>query len=221
VTTRPELSAQRREVTGKAVARLRKHGVLPAVLFGHGEDSRPIQVDTRAFETLYRRAGRNALIDLRLDGGRPRTVILHGVQEHPVRRNPLHVDLMLVKMTEELTVDVPIELVGEAPAVAKLEGTLLQTLDRVRVRALPNDLPHVMEVDVSGLVDFEASVHVRDLALPPNVTVLTEAGEVVAHVKPPRVEAVEAPTPAEAGPTAPTEAEGAAAAPSPTGAGGE
>ena len=193
-------------MTGKAVTRLRGQGMLPAVLFGHGETSRPIQVDTRAFETLYRQAGRNALLDLRLDGGRPRTVILHGVQEHPVRRTPLHVDLMLVKMTEELTVEVPIELVGEAPAVAKMDGTLLQTLDHIKVRALPNDLPHVMHADVSGLVDFEVAVHVRDLPLPAKVTLLTEPGEVVAHVKPPRVEAVEAPAPVEAAPEVVVEA---------------
>lgn len=195
-------------MTGKAVGRLRKQGTLPAVLFGHGQASQSIQVDMHAFETLYRKAGRNALIDLRLDGGRPRTVILHGVQEHPVRRNPLHVDLMVVKMTEELTVDVPVELVGEAPAVTKLDGTLLQTLDRVRVRALPNDLPHAIEVDVSGLVDFDTALHVRDLQLPPKVSLLTEPGEVVAHVKPPRVEAVEMAAPAEAAPEA---AEAAAA----------
>ena len=203
-------------MTGKAVARLRSQGTLPAVLFGHGEASRPIQVDRREFETLYRRAGRNALIDLRLDGARPRTVILHHVQEHPVRRSPVHVDLMLVKMTEELTVDVSIELVGEAPAVAKLDGTLLQTLDHVRVRALPNDLPHVIEVDVSGLIDFDTALHVRDLPVPPKATILTDAGEVIAHVKPPRVEAVEAPTAAEAAPEAAPEetATGETAAPS-------
>ncbi len=207
-------------MTGKAVGRLRKQGTLPAVLFGHGQASQSIQVDTHAFETLYRKAGRNALIDLRLDGGRPRTVILHGVQEHPVRRSPLHVDLMLVKMTEELTVDVPVELVGEAPAVTKLDGTLLQTLDRVRVRALPNDLPHVIEVDVSGLVDFDTALHVRDLPLPPKVTLLAEPGEVVAHVKPPRVEAVEMAAPAEVAPeAAETAAETAAEASGGEGAG--
>ena len=206
MTTRPALIAHRRELTGKHVARLRRDGILPAVVYGHGEPSEAIQVDAREFETLSRSAGRHALVDLKVDGGRPRPAMIHGVQEHPVRRTPLHVDFYLVRMTEEMTMDVPLEPTGESLAVARHGGTLLQTLDHVRVRALPGDMPRTIRYDVSVLDSFEAAIHVRDLSLPAHVTVLTDADEPVAHVQPSRAEVereAEAATPeAEAAPEA-------------------
>lgn len=197
MSTRPELVAQRREIIGKHVARLRRAGQLPAVLYGHGLPSESLQVDARDFATLRRTTGRNALVDLKVDGHRARPVMIHAVQEDPIARRPMHVDFFLVKMTEELTVDVSVVVFGESNAVAKLGGTLLHDLDSVRVRGLPADLPSRLEVDASRLVDFETILHVADLVLPPRVTLLTDAHEALVHVAPPRTEEV-APTVAEA-----------------------
>ena len=105
---RPTLAAEAREVTGKAVSRLRKAGRLPAVVYGHGVDSSNVSVDAHEFELLRRKAGPNALVDLSVDGKKPNPVLVHGVQVHPVHRRPLHVDLFLVRMTEEMTVEVPL-----------------------------------------------------------------------------------------------------------------
>ncbi len=186
--TRPTLTAQPRELTGKNVARLRREGILPAVLFGHGEESRAIQVDAKEFESLRKTAGRHALIDLKVEGGRTRQAIVHGVQEHPVRRTPLHVDFHLVKMTEEITMDVPLVAVGTSIAVEKHNGTLLQTLDHLRLRGLPNDVPQTIEFDISVLDSFDAVIRVRDLQLPAKVTLHSDPDDTVAHVQASRAE---------------------------------
>ncbi len=189
-TTRPTLTAAGREVTGKAVGRLRRAGRLPAVLFGRGVQSRSVSVDAHEFELLRKHVLRTTLVDLRVDGGAPEPVLVHGVQVHPVTGRPLHVDLFAVKMTEELTVDVPIVLAGAAPAVEKLGGTLVHGVDAIRVRALPDRLPQTFEVSIDGLVDFDATIHVRDLVIPPGATLLSDPDEQVAHVVAPRIEEV-------------------------------
>jgi len=186
--TRPALTAHRREITGKDVARLRRQGILPAVLYGHGEASEPIQIDAKAFETLNRVSGRHALIDLKIEGGRTHQAVVHDVQEHPVKRVPLHVDFQLVKMTEEMTMDVQLVPIGTSVAVEKHNGTLLQTLDHIRLRGLPGAMPQSIEYDVSVLDSFEAAIHVRDLTIPEKVTLLTDPDESVAHVQPSRAE---------------------------------
>ena len=116
-TARPTLAAEPRDVLGKKVARLRRAGRLPGVVFGHGLDSTAVTVDAHDFELLRRRVGPNALVDLSVDGKGAQPVLVHGVQVHPVTRRPLHVDLFLVRMTEELIVDVPLVPIGDSSAV--------------------------------------------------------------------------------------------------------
>jgi large subunit ribosomal protein L25 len=187
-TTRPRLVAEPREILGKKVALLRRDGKLPAVVYGHGHASEAIQLDAHEFEILRRGAGRNALVDLKVGSGRAYPVLLHGVQEHPVNRKPIHVDFFVVRMTEEMAVDVPVAVVGESEAVAKQGGTLLHLRDTVNIRALPADIPPSLELDVTPLDNFDAVLHVSDLVVPTGVTVLTDAGEPLARVQPPRLE---------------------------------
>jgi large subunit ribosomal protein L25 len=185
---RPVLAATHREVTGKQVARLRRAGQLPAVVFGHGLASQSLSLDSHDFELLQRRIGQNALVDLSVDGKKSTPVLVHGVQRDPVHRRMLHVDLFAVRMTEELTVDVPLLTVGVSPAVDKLGGTLLHMLESVKVKALPDHLPQSIDLPIDDLVDFEATVHVRDLTIPADVTLLTDPDEIVARVQQPRTE---------------------------------
>jgi len=196
-TARPTLTAENREVTGKAVNRIRKEGRLPGVVFGHGIDSANVSVDTHDFEQLRRRVGPNALIDLSVDGKKSKPVLVQNVQVHPVNRRPLHVDLFAVRMTEELTVDVPLVAVGASEAVSMLGGTLLHPNETVRIRALPDHLPQSIEYSIDSLVDFESSIKVSELTIPSDVTLLTEGDEVVATVQRPRVEVEEVPVEAE------------------------
>lgn len=187
-TDRPTLAATKRDVTGKRVARLRKAGLLPAVVFGRGLVSQSLSLDSHEFELLQRKIGQNALVDLSVEGTKATPVLVAGIQRDPVYRRMLHVDLFAVRMTEELTVDVPLVTIGESLAVDKLGGTLLHMLESVKVRALPDHLPQSIDLPIDSLVDFEATVHVRDLSIPADVTLLTDPDEIVARVQQPRIE---------------------------------
>ena len=196
-TARATLAAEHREVTGKKVAHLRTAGRLPAVVYGHGVESDSISVDAHEFEQLRRHSGPNALVDLSVDGKKARPVLVSSVQVHPVHRRPLHVDLFLVRMTEELTVDVPLVATGESSAVSVQGGTLLHPIESVRIRALPDHLPQSIEYSIESLADFETNLHVSDLVIPSDVTLLTDGDEVIAKVQAPRVEEVIEPVVAE------------------------
>ena len=196
-TARPTLAAEHREVTGKAVHRLRKVGRLPAVVYGHGVDSTNLTIDAHEFDVLRRHSGPNALVDLSVDGQKAQPVLINNVQIHPVHRRPLHADLFLVRMTEELTVDVPLVATGESHAVEQLGGTVLHPTETVKVRALPDHLPQSIEYSIESLVDFDVALHVSDLSIPSDVTLLTDADEIIAKVQPPRVEVEEEPVVAE------------------------
>jgi large subunit ribosomal protein L25 len=187
--SRPTLSARPRDVRGKAVAHLRREGSLPAVVYGAGVESHNVTLDTHEFETLRRHAGRHAVIDLSIEGdGKVQPVLLQAIQEHPVNRRPLHVDLLVVDLSLERTSDVPLVFVGVSEAVAKQGGVMLHLRDAVLVRAKPDDLPSGIELDISPLADFDAVLHASDLVMPAGVTLVTDADEPLARVQQPRIE---------------------------------
>ena len=187
-TARPALAATSRTLTGKKVAQMRRDGRLPAVVFGRGLESGSVSVDTHEFEQLRRHAGPNTLIDLSVDGGAPAPVLVHGVQTSIVTRRPLHIDLFVVRMTEEMTVDVPLVSEGTAEAVETGGGTLMHVIEHVRVRALPDHLPQSIHYSIESLATFDDQIHVRDLVIPADATLISDPGDVVAKVLPPRVE---------------------------------
>lgn len=195
-STRPSLAAEQREITGKKVAAIRRAGRLPAVVYGKDVPSTNISLDSKEFDALRRAVGPNALIDLTIDGKKARPVLVHGIAVHPVERNALHVDLLAVQMTQELVVDVQLVATGESEAVTREGGTLIHPIETVKIRALPDHLPRAIEYDIAALVDFDATIKVEDLAIPEDVTLLTDPGEIVAKVLAPRVE--EKPAEAEA-----------------------
>ena len=185
-----EIGLDARSASGKANKRLRREGIVPGVVFGLKSDSIPVQVDGRTFETLYKRAGRTSVVNLKLDGaGRSKSAVIKSVQRHPLTGQALHVDFLLVDLTAEMEVDVPLSFTGEAPAVEQTGGTLVTNISSVRVRALPNEIPHEISVNVATLINLDVAIHVRDLSLNRDqVTVLTDGDELVAKVFPPRVE---------------------------------
>jgi large subunit ribosomal protein L25 len=186
---RPKLSAEPRAVRGKQVATLRRSGILPGVVYGAGVESTPISLDMHEFELFHRHSGRHAVVDLTIAGdANVMPVLLQTIQEHPILRHPIHVDLLVVNLQEEMTVDVPVIAVGESAAIDKLGGVLLHLHDRVMVRAKPDDLPSSLEIDISGLDSFESVLHVSDLQVPAGVTLLTDASEPLLRVQQPRVE---------------------------------
>jgi len=185
-----ELTLDAREAQGKANKRLRRTGVVPGVVYGKGEASTNVQVDAKTFETLYRAAGRTSVVNFRLPGSsRSTSGFIKSVQRHPLSGQPLHVDYLLVNLNVEMEVDVPLVFTGEAPAVEETGGTLLHNLSSVRVKALPNDIPHEIGVDVSVLRSLDVAIHVRDLSLNRDlVQVLTDGETLVSTVVPPRIE---------------------------------
>jgi large subunit ribosomal protein L25 len=196
--TRPTLSVSPRSVRGKEVAKLRREGTLPGVVYGAGQESTPIVMDAREFDLLRRHAGRHAVVDLQLDGNKPLPVLLHAIQEHPVSRKAIHIDFLAVNMEEERTIDVPILIVGESEAVDKMGGVLLHLRDAVLIRAKPDDIPSGVELDVTPLIDFEHVLHASDLVIPEGVTLVTDPSEAIARVQAPRIEEEPEPTAEEA-----------------------
>ena len=123
---------------------------------------------------------------------------IKSVQRHPLTGNAIHVDYYLVNLNVEMEVDVPLVFTGEAPAVEETGGTLLHNLSAIHVKALPNDIPHEITVDVSTLTSLDVAIHVRDLSLNRDlVQVMTDGETLVATVVPPRVEVEEEPVVAE------------------------
>lgn len=190
-----ELTLDARDAHGKANKRLRRAGIVPGVVYGKGHDSTPVQVEAKTFETLYRSAGRTSVIKFRLPGERGETSgLIKSVQRHPLTGRPIHVDYFLVDLKQEMEVEVPLVFTGEAPAVVETGGTLLQNLSNLRVKALPNDIPHEITVNVSVLTSLDVAIHVRDLNLNRDlVQVLSDGDTLVATVVPPRVEVEEVP----------------------------
>jgi large subunit ribosomal protein L25 len=188
-----QIAVDARSASGKQTKRLRAAGIVPGVVFGKKAGSVPVQVDAKEFEAIYREAGRTSIIEIAVDGGAPTNVVIKSVQRNPLTGRALHVDFFAPDMTHEMTADVPLSFTGVAPGVELSGGFLLTALDSVRVRALPTNMPYEIAVDLSPLVDLDAAIYVRDLAVGESNAVLNELDELVAKVMPPRVEVEEEP----------------------------
>lgn len=188
------LDATTRAETGRHVRALRRKGFVPAVLYGHRVEATPIAIEAHRLERVWHRAGHSHLVDLSMDGGRARKVLIRELQVDPRSADVLHVDLFVVNLREKLVVDVPIVVTGESPAVSELKvGVLQQLMNSMRIECLPGDLPAQLTIDVSGLDAVDAGLHVRDIALPENVALAhgVEPDELVVKVAPMRVVEVE------------------------------
>lgn len=207
------LAAKKRGIYGKAVRKLRKSGVLPAVLYGHGVPSTALEIFQRDFLRVFREAGENTIVTLTIEeDGRQdvRNVLIHDVATDPITGMPIHVDFYQVRLDEKVKVAVPLVFVGESPAVKHEGGVLVKALQELEIEALPANIPEEITVDISSLATFEDAIYVRDLAIPEGVEVLVPGDSAVASVQPPRTEeelkALEEP-PLAAAPEVITEAE--------------
>lgn len=175
------LTVETRTVQGKKLAQLRDAGKLPAVMYGPKEASTLLTVDRVAFEKLFKQAGESSVIVLEgLDSSKE--VLVHEVAFDALRGGITHVDFYALEAGKEITVDVPLTFVGEAPAL-KLGGNLTKVLHEVEVTCTPANLPKEIIVDVSVLDDFEKQIHVSDLAVPKGVVIENDVTEVVALVQ--------------------------------------
>jgi len=184
-----KLKATKREITGSGVEKLRKEGLVPAVIYGKGKENINLSINKIEFNKVFSKAGENSLIDLFIENdSRPHNVLAHDVQFHPVNDEPIHIDFYEVRMDEEVETEVPLVFINESPAVKDLEGTLITNKTEITVKCLPANIPHEISVDISKLITFEDTIKASDLNIPANVELLMEPEETIALVNPPRSE---------------------------------
>jgi large subunit ribosomal protein L25 len=185
-----KLEFETRTVVGKKVNRLRRAGVLPATVYGKGVGPFTVQISARGFSEVYRRAGKTTLVDLTIPGQPVQSAFIHSLQRHPVSRAILHADFLVVDLKIEISVEVPIHLVGESELVERGDATLNQVLNTLNVRALPAELPSYIEVDISVLDSMEKSIHVRDIAALEHGAIVTDEDELIVSLSQSRPEEV-------------------------------
>ena len=183
-----ELKVQRRTEIGKVVRRLRRQGLIPAVLYGHGVTNVNLAVPFHQFAKAFKAAAHSSLVDLVVDGGSPVKVLIADVQANPQSGQTAHVDFRQVKMSEKLHTQIPLRFAGEPPAVKAFGGVLVTNLQALPVSCLPQDLVPEIVVDVTKLANLHDSLQIKDLALPNGVEVLLKLEEIVVTVIPPRSE---------------------------------
>jgi large subunit ribosomal protein L25 len=189
-----ELPVKRRDGTGKEVAkRLRRQGLVPAVLYG-GAAPVTITLDPRdVVKLLHGQSGSTTLLNIRMDDDpTTRAAIIRDLQYDPVSETILHVDLQEVSMDRPITVTVAVHALGEAAGVKEQSGILEMILREVQVSCLPGLIPQRIEADVSALM-IGSVLTVADLVAPEGVRILNDPGQAVATVSPPMVEEVTAP----------------------------
>jgi large subunit ribosomal protein L25 len=179
----------REKASGKALAKIRKEGRIPAIMYGHGIEPQMFWVDFMGFSKLYAKAGESSILSIVPEEGKSSNVIISDVQVDAMSHRFSHVDFFQVRMDEKLETHVPIEFVGEAPAVRENGGILVKPLEELHISCLPKDLPHAIMVDISVLATFNDQIQVKDIKVPAGVEVLIEEGSMVAFVEAPRTEA--------------------------------
>ncbi len=183
------LELQPREVLGKKVKQLRRAGIIPVHLYGPGVESQSLQCEQREILRALARSGGTTPIVVTVQGqSGERLTFAREIQWHPVRGDILHVDFMAVRATQQIAAQVPINLVGESPGARESGGTAIQQLRELSVEALPLDIPAEVELDLETLIDPDGALRAGQIALPANVTLLTDPEEMVVRIEAARVE---------------------------------
>lgn len=181
------IKAEKRELSGRATDALREEGIVPGVLYGFDTEPVNIQIPRNILEKLYTEAGESTVIDLEIEG-KTHNVLIQDVQRNPLTDFLSHIDFRKIDMTKKVETTIPIEIVGESPAVKELGGTLIQSLDAVEVRALPSALVREFEVDAGLLKTFDDVIRVSDIKIPDGMEITTAIERSVATVQPPRTQ---------------------------------
>ena len=178
---------------GRKTRSMKSKGEVPAVVYGHKVKNVSIQVDEKEFRKVFKIAGESSLIELSIESenlpaqaGGKRPVLVHEIQQDPVTDKIIHIDFFQPNLKEEVEVAIPLVFEGVALAEKDLGGTLVKNILEIEVKALPQNLPHEIKVNIDGLKTFEDHILIKDLILPKDITVLKHADEIVASVLPPQ-----------------------------------
>jgi len=175
------LQTEKRSITGRKVKSLRAQGILPATVYGKKITSENISVALDAFLRIYKEAGETGVVELTVSGA-TKPVLIHHVQYDPVDSSVLHVEFYQVDLKEKVRTKVPIEIIGESPAVSEKRGVVLALISEVEVEALPTDLPERIDVDVSVLSDVDQEIQVSGISVSNGVKILTDAEVAVVKI---------------------------------------
>ena len=172
-----------RSVLGKKSRFLRRQGATPCHLYGHGIASLALQADTKDIEAIIGRAGTTRLIDLRVNKIREaKKVFIREIQRDPVSDRLIHVDFYQVNLKEKITTEIPVVLIGEAPALKDKNRVLVQPITHLTVEALPEKLPPQVEIDLSAFTELDQALHVKDIHLGKDVVIANDPELLVVKV---------------------------------------
>jgi len=180
------LEAQSRTPGGKnANRRMRKHGQMPAVIYGSGKEALPLSVDPAVLsEILHSDSGHNTIFSLNVEGQKSADVMVKDYQLDPVMGNLIHADFIQITMDQVLQLSVEVQPIGEAAGV-KTDGGIMDVVSRsIEVECLPADIPETIAVDVTSL-NINEHIRVRDLPQNPKIKILTNPEVVIVTVMPP------------------------------------
>jgi large subunit ribosomal protein L25 len=175
------IEAQPRTVVGKKVGQLRRSGMVPVIVYGPKIEPINLQIPYRPLQVALMKAGGTNLIDITYEGN-TQTVLAREVQRDVLRGDILHVDFFSVDLLAKIKIDVPIHFVGESPAVQARKGILITGPTMLTIETLPSHLLSQIEVDLSGLNEIGDAVHVRDLSLDADITILNDMDEMIARI---------------------------------------
>lgn len=182
-----ELSAKTRKDFGKKTKSIKNAGQIPAVAYGRGLKNVLIQVDEKEFKKVFKAAGESSLIELAIEGEKAKKpVLVHEMQKDPVSGRIIHIDFFQPSLTEKVEVAIPLVFEGVAPAEKDLGGTLVKNMSEIEVKALPQNLPHEIKVNIGALRTFEDHILVKDLQISKDIEILKKPEDIIAAVLPPQ-----------------------------------
>ncbi len=185
------LQVTKRDSFGKKTRFLRRQGITPVHLFGHNLESLSLQCDTTELKHIIAQTGTTRLLSLNIDADKqPRSVFIREIQKDTISGQLLHIDFYQVRKDEKIKADIPIVLVGEAPALKEKGRTLTHGVTSLSIECLPDKLPPQIEVDLSPLEEKEQAIYVRDITLSPDITLFTDPDQMLVKVSEVRVEEV-------------------------------
>lgn len=184
-----DLAVKPREIVGKKVRALRREGLVPAELYGHGLKNVHLAVGTKELKKVLKEAGQTTVVTLVLNTQK-HPALIHEVSHNYLTGEIDHVDFYEVRMDEKITAKVPLEFTGESPAIKAFGANINKSMSEIEVEALPQNLPHNLVVDLSKLTELNQSIYVRDIVIPHGVEILVDLETAVATATPPVEEEV-------------------------------
>jgi len=173
------LKAEKRTITGKKVKNIRLAGKVPAVIYGGQLKSLPISLDKRDTTNTLNKVSGSTILTIDIEG-EEHAALVREIQQDYIKSELLHVDFLAVSLKEKLRTNVSISLVGVAPVLEEYSALIVSGLDQIEVECFPQDLPEVIEVDVSILEELGAAIYMKDIPTIENVEFLSDPEDLIA-----------------------------------------